>query len=114
MLIAHVALPVPLYQLYDYNLTKPAQIGMRVKVPFGTRNAIGIIVKIDQQTNIDIKSLKNITTIIDSEPLFTPDIWQLLNWAASYYHYPIGEVLFHAMPVLLRQGREANKAQITH
>lgn len=114
MLIAHVALPVPLYQLYDYNLTKPAQIGMRVKVPFGNRNAIGIIVSIDHQTNIDIKSLKNITTIIDSEPLFTPDIWQLLNWAASYYHYPIGEVLFHAMPVLLRQGREANKTQITH
>lgn len=112
MLIAHVALPVPIYQLYDYNLTKHAQIGMRVKVPFGKRNAIGIIVDIDQQTNFDVKSLKNITAIIDSEPLFTPTIWQLLNWAASYYHYPIGEVLFHAIPILLRQGREASNNEI--
>ncbi|OCG23854.1 primosomal protein N' [Gilliamella sp. wkB108] len=109
MLIAHVALPVPLYQLYDYLLVAPAEIGMRVKVPFGTRDAIGIIVNIDEQTDFSIENLKTITSVIDETPLFTPSIWQLLNWAANYYHYPIGEVLFHAMPVLLRQGRQAVK-----
>ncbi|MCO6555661.1 MAG: primosomal protein N' [Gilliamella sp.] len=109
MLIAHIALPVPLYQIFDYQLTKPAQVGMRVKVPFGKRDAIGIIVSIDEKTEFDIESLKTITTVIDTEPVFTPSIWRLLNWAASYYHYPIGEVLFHSIPVLLRQGRKAIK-----
>lgn len=112
MLIAHVALPVPLYQLYDYCLTSPAQVGMRVKVPFGKRFAIGIIVKIDQQTDIEIEHLKSIVSIIDEQPLFTNSIWKLLNWAANYYHYPIGEVLFHAMPILLRQGRKACQDEI--
>ena len=107
MLIAHVALPVPLYQLFDYKLTLPAEIGMRVKVPFGKREAIGIIVKIDQQTTFDIESLKTITSVIDEKRLFSLPIWQLLNWATGYYHFPIGEVMFHAMPVLLRQGRQA-------
>ena len=107
MLIAHVALPVPLYQLFDYKLTLPAEIGMRVKVPFGKREAIGIIVKIDQQTTFDIESLKAITSVIDEKRLFSQPIWQLLNWATGYYHFPIGEVMFHAMPVLLRQGRQA-------
>ncbi|SCB95205.1 primosomal protein N' [Gilliamella intestini] len=112
MLIAHIALPVPVYHLFDYQLTPPAKVGMRVKVPFGWRDAIGIIVNIDEKTDFDIKNLKTITTVIDTVPIFTPSIWQLLNWAASYYHYPIGEVLFHAMPVLLRQGREAAQGEV--
>jgi len=93
MLIAHVALPVPLYQLFDYKLTIPAEIGMRVRVPFGKREMIGIIVKIDQQTTFDIENLKSITTIIDTKTPFPQPIWQLLNWATSYYHFPIGEVM---------------------
>lgn len=112
MLIAHVALPVPLHQLYDYQLTMPAQIGMRVKVPFGYRDAIGIIVSIDKHTDVDISHLKSIKSIVDETPVFNDSIWQLLNWAASYYHYPIGEVLFHALPILLRQGRPASKDEI--
>ena len=112
MLIAHVALPVPLHQLYDYQLTMPAQIGMRVKVPFGYRDAIGIIVSIDKHTDVDISHLKSIKSIVDESPVFNDSIWQLLNWAASYYHYPIGEVLFHALPILLRQGRAASKDEI--
>ena len=112
MLIAHVALPVPLHQLYDYQLTMPAQIGMRVKVPFGYRDAIGIIVSIDKHTDVDISHLKSIKSIVDESPIFNDSIWQLLNWAASYYHYPIGEVLFHALPILLRQGRAASKDEI--
>ena len=107
MLIAHVALPVPLYQLFDYKLTLPAEIGMRVKVPFGKREMIGIIVKIDQHTTFDIENLKAITSVIDGKKLFSQPIWQLLNWATGYYHFPIGEVMFHAMPVLLRQGCQA-------
>lgn len=112
MLIAHIALPVPLHQLYDYRLTQPAEVGMRVKVPFGKRDAIGVIVSIDQQTDIPIECLKDISEIIDNEPLFTPAVWQLLKWAVSYYHFPIGEVIFHAMPVLLRQGKQASKTEI--
>ncbi|MBI0113230.1 MULTISPECIES: primosomal protein N' [Gilliamella] len=114
MLIAHVALPVPLYQLFDYTLTTQAEIGMRVKVPFGKREMIGIIVKIDQQTTFDIENLKPITEIIDTKNPFPQPIWQLLNWATNYYHFPIGEVIFHAMPIPLRQGRPAIKDGIKH
>jgi primosomal protein N' (replication factor Y) (superfamily II helicase) len=112
MLIAHVALPLPLYQLFDYKLADPAEIGMRVKVPFGKREMVGIIIKIDQQTAFEIDNLKPITSIIDTKNPFPQPIWRLLNWAANYYHFPIGEVMFHAIPVLLRQGRQAIKEGI--
>ena len=83
MLIAHVALPVPIHQLFDYQLVVPAEIGMRVRVPFGKRQAIGIIVKIDQQSDLNINNLKSIIDVVDQIPLFTDSIWKLLNWAAS-------------------------------
>ena len=49
--------------------------------------------------------------MLDSEPVFTrPLSGDLLLWAADYYHHPIGDVLFHALPILLRQGRPATNA----
>jgi primosomal protein N' (replication factor Y) len=35
--------------------------------------------------------------------VFDSDLLQLLNWAARYYHHPIGETLASALPVLLRK-----------
>lgn len=108
MLIAHVALPIPIYQLFDYQLSVPAKVGMRVSVPFGKRHdIIGMIVTIDDHSEFDKQKLKPVIRVIDDCPLFTESIWQLLTWSAKYYHYPIGEILFHAMPILLRQGRLA-------
>lgn len=107
MLIAHVALPVNLHQLFDYQLLMPADVGMRVAVSFGKRKLVGIIISIDEESDCDINQLKSIESVLDKSPILTKSIWQLLIWSASYYHYPLGEVLFHAMPVLLRQGRSA-------
>lgn len=41
-----------------------------------------------------------------------PSLWRILRWASDYYHYPIGEVLFHALPILLRQGKPAEAAPL--
>lgn len=110
MLIAHIALPIALHSLFDYQLPESlpqAQMGMRVRVPFGNRQLIGIIVSIDQHTTIESDKLKTVDQLIDNEPVFSPSIWQLLIWSAEYYHHPIGEVLFHALPTLLREGKKA-------
>lgn len=111
MPIAHIALARPLYQLFDYQLTPEmaalAQIGMRVRVPFGQRQTIGIIVALDETCQVEQTRLKAVSQLLDEEPIFSPPVWQLLSWAADYYHYPLGEILFHALPVLLRQGRSA-------
>lgn len=116
MRIAHIALPVPLHRLFDYQLPDDldscAQIGMRVKVPFGHRDLIGIIVAIDTESDFERDKLKSVLTIIDNESLYPAKLWQLLVWAAGYYHYPLGEVLFHALPILLRQGKPAQLSPV--
>ncbi|XKM13421.1 primosomal protein N' [Orbaceae bacterium ac157xtp] len=116
MLIAQVALPIKLHQLFDYivpdALCDRVAGGLRVKVPFGNRHMIGLIVNLSPNSEYDVDKLKSIDDVIDVEPIFPPTLWQLLLWSADYYHYPLGEVLFHALPILLRQGRKASVDEV--
>ena len=109
MPVLKVALPVPLPRLFDYRplAERTAVVGSRVKVTFGHRKMTGIVHAIKDKSDLPEEQLKSIDAVIDEGSLFTGTMWRLLNWAAGYYHYPIGEVFFHALPVLLRQGREA-------
>lgn len=110
MIVVQVALPVPLNRTFDYrlpdNMPLPV-VGSRVMVPFGKRQALGIVVKHSDKSEFTEDQLKTIELVLDTQPLFPDDVWQLLLWSSQYYHYPIGEVLFHALPTLLRQGKAA-------
>ncbi|WWO95273.1 MAG: primosomal protein N' [Candidatus Dasytiphilus stammeri] len=108
MLIVQVVLPIRIFEKFDYICPihlKPL-IGTRVNVPFGNRNIIGIIINIKPTTSIPIKSLKKINQIIDNQSLFNPELWNMLRWAADYYHYPLGKILFFSLPSLLRKGQK--------
>ncbi len=109
MPVAHVALPVPLPRTFDYLLPPGMTVnsGCRVSVPFGKRHAIGIVTGISDSSEFPLDKLKSISDILDKASLFSPALWRILHWAADYYHFPLGEVLFHALPVLLRQGKPA-------
>ncbi|KAA8998597.1 primosomal protein N' [Affinibrenneria salicis] len=114
MSVAQVALPVPLARAFDY-LIPPGisvQPGVRVRVPFGPRKAIGIVTALSERSDLPREQLKPINAALDTQPLFPPSLWRILLWAADYYHYPLGEVLFHALPILLRQGKPAHKAPL--
>ncbi|MCP1206183.1 primosomal protein N' [Pantoea sp. B550] len=109
MPVVQVALPVPLPRLFDYLPPQGVQpvIGGRVSVPFGNRRMIGIVVAFRDSSELPEAQLKRVVEVLDSESLYPPSLWRILNWAASYYHSPQGEVLSHAIPVLLRQGKAA-------
>lgn len=110
--ILHIALPTPLRKLFDYLLPNHLsqdnlQPGIRVKVPFGSRKLIGIFIETSDKTDVPINKLKAIAELIDQEPIFTQEVLALCQWASDYYHHPIGEVLFYALPTKLRQGEPA-------
>ncbi len=83
-------------------------IGLRVLVPLRHREVIGIILEVVklEDLNKDLKNLKPIIKLLDQTPIFPAPMQELLNWAARYYHYPIGEVYFTALPKFLCQGKE--------
>ncbi len=110
--VVKVAVPVRISTLFDY-LPPPGmqstelRPGMRVKVPFGRITHIGIVVSLNQESEVDPERLRPILEIIDDEVIFSPSDLEFLRWTASYYHYPLGEVLATALPVILRQGKAA-------
>ena len=80
------------------------QVGVRVRVPFGKRELIGIVWQLDPE-NAHPDKLKALLEVLDQTPLFGNEIKQLLSFAADYYHHPLGEVLVSALPALLREGK---------
>ena len=109
-----VAVPVPVYDCFDYTLTAQqylqAEVGARVAVSFGRQNLIGIIVeKISPDTPLDSRfKLKAITELLDEHPILDEKVLSLLTWSAQYYQFPIGEVFQTALPSFLRQGKPYN------
>ena len=107
--ILNVVIPAPLYHHFDYLPPKDYPLetirpGMRVRVPFGRTCKIGLVLALSDRCGIDPQRLKPAIEVLDREPLIPADMLSLLQWAAAYYHHPLGEVLFSSLPVLLRQG----------
>jgi primosomal protein N' (replication factor Y) len=55
----------------------------------------------------DTARLKPVAECLDAEPLISKDMLRLLVWVGEYYQHAIGEVIFGALPTLLRQGQAA-------
>ncbi len=113
-MLLSVALPVPLYQNFDYlpldNQQSLLPIGVRVCVPFGQRTLIGIVVGYsDPNTiNIPLNKLKTINQVLDNKPIIDDNLLQLAEWLANYYHFPLGEVFNVMLPNFLYQGKILN------
>ena len=108
-----VAVPTPLHLLFDYRWPDNKQLvpGTRVKVPFGRRTMVGIVVKGLHESTYPANKLRSIKEVLDVEAVLPDDVMLLLQWASRYYHHPIGDVLCSTLPVLLRQGKPAALAQ---
>ena len=105
-LYARVAIDTPLRRSFDYKIpTHQANLlkaGMRVCVPFGRRQAIGIVLELTSNTLIAKEKLKFISEILDPIPLIDKPLLRLLVWASQYYHHPIGEICTTALVPKLR------------
>ena len=104
--IVRVVVDSPLRRSFDYLPPEgPAvRAGMRVWVPFGNRLRVGVVVSLAAQSSVESSKLKRISSVIDREPTFDLGLLHTLNWAADYYHHPLGEVIATALPKLLREG----------
>ncbi len=99
-----VAVPVPLYRLFDYSIKHLPELGSRVQVPFGKRHLIGIVIEtVDKESlTVSPSKLKSVTEVLD-DPCLSKDLIDLAKWIASYYLVPIGMVYELILPVRLRK-----------
>lgn len=118
--ILRVAINTPLRRLFDY--LPPADYqgnkltpGLRLKVPFGkSGEKTGLLIEITDSSEIEPNRLKRISAFLDTEPVIDRKLLRLMQWAADYYHHPIGEVTLGSLPALISQGKPATKKQIKY
>ncbi|WP_039985408.1 replication restart helicase PriA, partial [Brumicola pallidula] len=131
MQVIQVAIAVPMSQLFDYKIdsaiatksginqlsqneeasTSPTMtysdnnelVGCRVLVPFGPRKCVGIVLRVDVESDYEVSKLKSVIEILDSAPVCSQQMLTLGQWMSEYYHYPIGEVLHTLLPATLRK-----------
>ncbi len=109
-----IAVPTPLYQVFDYRArdAEALSVGVRVLVPFGRRQVVGVVIGRSDSTDVPVDKLRTVLKVLDDEPILPPALLELLNWASRYYHHPIGDVLASALPVLLRRDAPATLPRI--
>ena len=111
MNIVRVALAVPLPRFFDYLYPPNLMpiVGGRVLVPFGSQKRVGIVVDLPASSDVAKEKLKPIIDVLDAGSLFNSTTWDWLSWSANYYRAALGDVLFQALPVKLRNGESAVK-----
>jgi len=78
------------------------QVGVRVLVPFGrNKTYLGIVARLHDEKPQGYE-VKEISQVMDAEPIVTPQQLRLWQWIADYYLSPIGDVYKAALPAGLK------------
>ena len=105
MPVLRVALDLPLHRLFDYKaeLASTTDIGLRVRVPFGRGEKIGVIVDVVDASDWPQDQLKAAGEILRDLPPLPADFFRLCEFASTYYQAAFGEVVLQALPVGLKR-----------
>ncbi|HEX6574492.1 MAG TPA: primosomal protein N' [Gemmatimonadaceae bacterium] len=113
--LIEVALPVPLFQTFTYELNPDEKeipaIGSRVVVPFRNRKEIGICLGPAETTGP--RKLKRVIEVPDASPVMSPQMIELCKWIGDYYVVPIGIALRSALPAALAGAAQPQPARKT-
>ncbi|HMA20654.1 MAG TPA: primosomal protein N', partial [Gemmatimonadaceae bacterium] len=114
--LVEVALPVPLFQTFTYELnpdstTIPAR-GSRVVVPFRNRKEIGIC--LGPSEGPAPTKVKRVIEVPDDEPALSEHLIALCTWIAEYYVVPLGIVMRSALPAALIGAAQPQPTRKTH
>lgn len=107
---ARVALNTPVRREFSYHIPKhaePVEAGCRVKVTFGRRPIIGIVVSIDDAppAGVEVERIKDIDSCLDATPLLTPALLRLSRTVADNAYCSWGQALAAMLPAALRRDR---------
>ncbi|OGR87809.1 MAG: primosomal protein N', partial [Elusimicrobia bacterium GWF2_52_66] len=92
-----IAFPIPLHRTFYYRMPSALEAcaapGLRVLVPFGFRQAAGVIVKLLKDCEADLsgfKEVKSVIKLLDAKPVFKDDIVALAFWIRDRWNSPLG------------------------
>src|SRR5688572_1655204 len=106
--IARVTLEIALRREFDYTIPPElegrVEVGTRVKVPFGTRQVLGVVTALASDS--PHTNLRAIAKVIGAQSLVTPKVLALARWIADYYCCPVEVALKSVLPDAVRKEKE--------
>ncbi|HWP06722.1 MAG TPA: primosomal protein N' [Polyangiaceae bacterium] len=107
MLLARVALPVPLGQVFTYQVSAALAAGVkrgaRVLCELGKRKVLGVVLEASERApEIAVERLKPVLGVVDPEPVLPEELLGFLQELGRYYVAPMGEVMELALPAVER------------
>src|ERR1700693_5186421 len=100
--IIEVVIPTGIGKTLHYSVPPPLepriQPGMRVRVPLGTRQATGYVVR--WVKTAAVSKVRDILEALDETPFLDRWFLDFTRWAADYYLAPWGRLLQYAIPPL--------------
>ena len=106
-----VALDTPLDTTFDYRWTQAAadsalpQAGQFVRVPFGRREVTGLVLAVQDSTDIDEDKIRDVIEVRHQLVPVSREWLALCQFAADYYQRPLGEVALPGVPKNLREAK---------
>ena len=104
-MIARVTLDLTLRKEFDYlvppEFLQEVEVGTRVKVPFNSRQVLGSVTAIADQS--PHTNLRPILKVIGRQPLLTTKVLQLARWIGEYYCCPLEVALRSVLPETVRK-----------
>lgn len=109
-MFANIALDTPLDQTFTYSIpdyiVNDVKVGSRVLVPFGNRTLTGFVLSITDKT--EVTNIKHVHSVLDLDPILTPEMIDFSKWVAEYYLAPVGEVVSLFIPKNISIRSEVN------
>ncbi|HQG56360.1 MAG TPA: hypothetical protein PK496_05060, partial [Bacteroidales bacterium] len=101
-LFADIILPLAVRNCYTYRVPEPfrerAGPGIRVIVPFGAKKLYTGIIRRIHNDRPEYQNIKDITDVVDTEPVVNETQLKFWEWMAGYYLCYEGEVMKAALP----------------
>lgn len=103
---ADIAVALPVDRIFQYaipeRLSGEIATGKRVFVPFQNRNMVGYVVGLSAEA--DVKEVKDISAVIDKEPILSEEMLKLTRWIKDNYFCSWGEAIGAAIPGGIKKG----------
>lgn len=104
--LVEVLVSVPIHRLFSYQWVADSvpRFGMRVIVPWGNQQRVGLVYGL-QTSPVDETlrgQIKPVSLVLDDGAYLDVHWQRLLEFAAKYYHHPLGMIALEALPKALR------------
>ncbi|MFA6078204.1 MAG: primosomal protein N' [Candidatus Omnitrophota bacterium] len=104
---ADIAVALPIDKLFQYKVpdafSDEIGVGKRVFIPFGPRRVVGYVVGLSEDA--EVKEAKAILSVIDKDPILSPEMLKLTRWIKDNYFCSWGEAIEAAIPAGIKKGK---------